>query len=386
MVIRTAVALVVFSIAWPAPNAMGDASRDATVAVAKAQWPRFDDDLDFFNLAATVRHQLDAPASDRAIVLGGRTYPAARLRQSATRLGELARRAERCIEVRPVAQHPSCRDAFEAALRAEFTLYTTRQHARFTAYYTPTIDVATRPNAHFRYPLYAPPPPAMRRATRRDIDFRNVLAGRGLELFYARDRFDIFLLHVEGGGRLSVVDRHNNPNAHFTYVSYAADNGQPFHDLAEYMLRRGMLRPGDTSRFAQRQYLRAHPEDAEEIYASSPGYVFYRESETPPLGGGGVPLMPNRALASDPSFYPAKELIAFVVAPVPLPPWSGGPLDANPGELRYRELRRFFVNQDEGHSIKGPARFDLYFGEDDYAAFLANNFRAQGAVYFPVLE
>jgi membrane-bound lytic murein transglycosylase A len=265
-------------------------------------------------------------------------------------------------------------------------LYTTRETPLLTAYYTPTIQVSERRNGAYQFPIFGLPPDGLRRITRNDIDFKNALAGRGLELYYARDRFDAYLLHVEGGGRVLVQDSSGTKPGKSRYLSYAGNNGLSLRLLEEYMVRHGMLHATDVSRHAQRQYLNAHPQFAEQILSSSPGYVYFRQSQESPEGNAGVPLTPGRSLALDPVHYPATGLVAFVVAPQPIPPGHGVPPESNPRNLRFRTLSRFFVAQDEGPYIRGAARFDLYFGEDDNALFLANNFRTAGKVFFLMLR
>lgn len=379
--------LVVFGLFWGyVANLAAQNVGGPVVRVAEANWPAFDDDVALRGLAEALERQLQTRISG-AVVLGETRYSANQLERSVERFLELARATAACLDRnrRPSARS-ACMRTFNRALRAEFVLYSTRQRARLTAYYTPTIDATIRREGEYRFPIYGlPQSPQLQHASRRDIDFGNVLAGHGLELFYARDLFDIYLMNIEGGGRIRVRDG-SGGQAHYRYLSYAGDNGLRFHLLEEYMVRHGMLRDGDVSRFAQRRYLRAHPEQAEEVYSSCPGYVFFRETPEAPLASAGVPLTPGRSLALDPDYYPATGLIAYVTARVPQRPKPGTPLDSNPPGLRYREMRQFYVGQDTGPYIEGAARFDLYFGEDDDALFLANNLRADGTVYFLVLR
>lgn len=234
----------------------------------------------------------------------------------------------------------------------------------------------------YRYPIYAlPPQQRLRHASRQAIDFGHALAGSGLALFYARDRFDLYVLQIEGGGKIRI---HGHGRTRTAYLSYAGDNGRALVPLEDYMEAHGMLSGDDRSRHAQRRYLQRHPGAARRVYSSCPYYVFFRVTREPPLGSAGVPLTPGRSLASDPRYYPLKGLIAFVQAQVPVLPAGSLPLDSNPDHLRHRWLQQFFVDQDEGPEIRGPGRFDLYFGESRQAKFLANNFLRSGTVYLLV--
>jgi len=359
-----------------------------TILVSKAHWPHLLDDLALQRLPETIEQQLRASKTTGNMILGQTHYSAAHLQRSAIRLLELARTAQRCVQdSKHTRERDSCQPDFAKAIQHEFLIYTNREPALLTAYYTPTIDVATTQNAEYRYPIYGLPQSLkLRQTSRRDIDFHQALAGHDLELYYARDRFDIFLLHVEGGGKLRIHTPHASTSPTYQYLSYAGDNGKPFHLLEEYMLQHKMLQPNNLSRFAQRHYLLHHPQQAEAVYASCPNYVFFTPTATTPAGNSGIPLTPDRSLAVDPHFYPVAGLIAYISARIPLLPDADIALDSNPHRQRYRTLQRFFISQDEGPYIKGSARFDLYFGEDNHAFFLANNLHTHGTVYFLVLK
>jgi len=373
-------ALSVGPVADASPNS-------APFLVAAADLPHFRDDLAGYRLADALERQLAAGAHGSSVVLAGRHYSADHLQRSAARFLELARNAAACRAAPPPGSAHDCAQAFDHAVRSEFAVYAIRGRAHLTAYYTPTVDVSVKRDRQFRFPIYGlPPSPELRRASRRDIDFRGALAGHGLELFYARDRYDVYLLHVEGGGKLRIHRGPDDRHPTIAYLSYAGDNGQRFRLIDETMRHHGMLHATDRSRHAQRRYLAQHPNATESVYASCPGYVFFRPTKTPPLGSAGAALTPGRSLASDPAYFAAKGLIAYVLASLPELPQQPVDLESNPCCLAFRQIGRFFIDQDEGPYIKGPARFDLYFGEDDHARFLANNLNAEGEVYFLVLK
>ncbi len=355
-----------------------------TQRVRPADLPRFDDDLMFAGLIEALERQQHAQKSAEKITLGGVEYSAAHVRASGERLRELARVAQACLEQHPSgAARAECFEAFQVAIASEFVVYTTRAPARFTAYYTPTVEVRRQPNAEFRFPIYRlPDSPRLRQLTRRDIDFRGALENRALELFYGRSRFDLYVLHVEGGGRLRIDA---DGAVQTAYLSYAGDNGRRFRPIERYMVRQRMLRE-DVSRFAQREYLRAHPRAAERILASCPWYVFFHETQAPVQGSAGALLTANRSLASDPAHYPVKGVPVFVSAWLPRLPDASIPRESNPTGVTYTHMTRFFVDQDTGPTIKGSERFDLFFGEDEYAEFLANNLQTEGRVYFLMLD
>jgi hypothetical protein len=86
--------------------------------------------------------------ADGGVVLGNTYYSIQHIRRSAKRLSELASVAKSCLKRSNSRDHCDNR-----ALHDEFRVYTTQHPARFTAYYTPSIDVAVEKNSEFRYPF-----------------------------------------------------------------------------------------------------------------------------------------------------------------------------------------------------------------------------------------
>ncbi len=378
-------ALLAMVLAGPADARVRTAEQNATVRVRTAELPLFEDDLSLAGLTLSLERQRANTEHERAVVLGGVQYSGQHIQASLDRFAELVEETRGCLtDAADAARRSACWKRFRRVLENEFVVYTTRTRAHLTAYYTPTIDVSPTPDASFRFPIYRLPDLAqLRHLSRYDIDFRGALAGHGLELFYARSRFDIYILQVEGGGRVR-IRAERDPR--IAYLIYAGDNGRPVRLLEHSLLHQGILRPDDLSRAAQRKLIEHNNPEAERALANDPSYVYFKVSDGPVIGSSGAILTPDRSLASDPAYYPTGGLLAFVRATVPVLP--NGPVspESNPDGLRYRPMSRFFLNQDEGSYIKGGARFDLFFGEGRYAEFLANNFDARGRVYFLVLK
>jgi membrane-bound lytic murein transglycosylase A len=83
-------------------------------------------------------------------------------------------------------------------------------------------------------------------------------------------------------------------------------------------------------------------------------FVFFREIREPtagPVGAIHVSLTAERSLAADPKFVPLG-------APV----WVTSETPAVAKAARNEALERLFVAQDTGGAIRGPNRFDLFFG------------------------
>lgn len=360
-------------------------SLPVTATLVPAQeLPTFTDDLGLEGLSVAVQRQLAILRGEgdrEGLQIGQERYRTERLLVSLERFSRLLSDAQTCLKA---GDEPSrCYDALGKRIRAQFLVYRL-DSSLLTGYYTPTIEVSTQRTEKYRYPIYRPPvTDRERRLSREAIDFDHKLDGKGYEIFYAADRFDLYVLHIEGGAKVVV---HDHGRRYTRYLLYSADNGQEFGHLDDYMVQHDMLRPTQRSRWDQRSYLKKHPDKVRRIFASCPGYVFFKVSDSPPTASTGALLTANRSLASDPAYYPVKGAIAYVVATIPEPPPKGTPPESNPKEIRYRTMKRFFIDQDIGHFITGPARADLFFGEGPYAEFLSNNFMTRGSIYLLVLK
>src|SRR5205823_8150069 len=133
-------------------------------------------------------------------------------------------------------------------------------------------------DAIFRYPLYARPPDLIdveprtldetctcRRLsgrveggrlqpypTRADIE-GGALAGRGLELAWVADPVSLFVLHVQGSGRLRLDD------GALVGARWAGSNGRPYRSVAQALGARGLLPDGHTTLPDVRRALEALP-------------------------------------------------------------------------------------------------------------------------------
>lgn len=88
-------------------------------------------------------------------------------------------------------------------------------------------------------------------------------------------------------------------------------------------------------------------------------YVFFKEQSGPgPLGALNVPVTPHGTVAADPNFVPLG-------APVFL-------------QLDRPEASGVWVAQDVGGAIKGPNRFDTFWGSGPEAVAIAGGMSASG--------
>ncbi|MBL7666044.1 MAG: MltA domain-containing protein [Bacteriovoracaceae bacterium] len=352
----------------------------------------FNDDLEYKNLLLAIERQkayfARAPLKGK-IKFGNDTYDRDILGKSLNQLEFMIRKYILCVESMRGFNLPFgtektyCQKEFSKAVNQKFKIYKPQEdiqrredisgpgRALFTAYYSPDFNGSLTKTETFKNPIYSlPTDPALKKLTRKEIDFQNKLDGKNLELFYVEESlFDLYLLSVEGGGRVKVGEDYH-------YISYAGANGHPFKFLYHYLIDNGLLPMNQAGLEEQRQYLETNPHQQEAVYSSNPSYIFFKITLDEPMGVGSIPLTSERSLALDSKIYSQPGLLNFVVSKKPY-------LD-EAGKVRYKNFSRFFLGQDTGGAIKGRARADLYMGFGREAQIQANNMKYYGEQYFLV--
>jgi membrane-bound lytic murein transglycosylase A len=268
----------------------------------------------------------------------------------------------------------------------------------FTGYYQPVIEGRASPTTEYRYPLYRTPPdlvaaeqvtlePQMTvervigRAegeqfvpyyTRKEIDEFGVLRGRGLEIAWVKDPIELFFLHIQGSGIVSL------PDGSRLNVGYAAQNGWPYRSIGRLLIDNGKVAKDEMSMQRLRRYFAENPLEQNEIFAYNPSYVFFRVNREGALGSLEVPVTAGRSIATDARLFP-KAALAFIQTQIPI-------IDADGQLAGWRPIARFVLNQDTGGAIRGYQRADLYFGTGDEAAGLAGYMNSSGKMFFLLLK
>jgi membrane-bound lytic murein transglycosylase A len=174
------------------------------------------------------------------------------------------------------------------------------------------------------------------------------LAGRGLELAWVADPYELFFLHIQGSGRIHL------PDGAVLRVGYAGQNGHRYVAVGRLLVERGILPRGQAGMEAILAWMRANPAAATALMHENPSFIFFRELTGPgPLGSLGVALTPGTSIAADPAFLPpgAPALVATTTADGP--------------------FARLMVAQDTGGAIRGANRIDIFFGAGADARRLA---------------
>lgn len=297
-----------------------------------------------------------------------------------------------CAEAAGLAQAPpdEVRRFFERAFRPYAASGRDGDEGLFTGYFEIEVRGARAPGGPYSVPLYRLPQdhvqadlgafdPALKGHrivgrvengrllpyySRADIE-HGALGGRGLEMLWIDDPVDVFMLHVQGSGRVVLPDRS------VVRVGFAGHNGRPYESIGRALIEQGELQPGKASWNDIRDWILRNPDKAVGLFSLNPRYIFFRvldgiPPEAGPIGAQGVPLTPGRSLAVDRRYIPLG-----------LPVWLDTTWPSEPG----RPLRRLVVAQDAGGAIKGVVRGDFFWGYGDAALAYAGKMKSRGRYY-----
>jgi len=236
-----------------------------------------------------------------------------------------------------------------------------------TGYYEPEIDGARSRNPDYAWPIYSLPETIPSPACTNDCgDDRpplsrgsieeGELAGRGLEIAWARDLVDLYFLQVQGSGILRL------PDGETMRIGYAGNNGYPYTSIGRLMRDQGLLAAGQTTAEGIAAWLRENPERGRAIMQSNRRYIFFNElTGAGPLGSLGRPVTPRATVAADPAFVPLG-------APVFL-------------DLEHDVADGLWIAQDTGSAIRGANRFDTFWGAGEAAYAIASGMASRGQAY-----
>ena len=224
---------------------------------------------------------------------------------------------------------------------------------QLTSYYEPVMKASRQPIAGYEVPLYKAPAGLGNRKpwfSRQDIDTlpEAKAALRGREIAWLADPIDALVLHIQGSGRLSLVEADGSQRT--VRVAFAGSNDQPYHSVNQWLLEQGVSKinpwPDATKAWAAQ-----NPQRVNQLLWSNPRYIFFREEPLSeldaafgPRGAQGVPLTPGRSIAVDRDAIPYGTPVWLVS--------RGG----------AASLQRLVMAQDTGSAIVGAVRADYFAG------------------------
>ncbi|MFW6058773.1 MAG: MltA domain-containing protein [Phycisphaeraceae bacterium] len=288
---------------------------------------------------------------------------------------------------RELLRQANSASAFERAIRDEFHCYTSvgyddRGSVLYTGYFTPIFQGSRQRTERYRHPLYKRPDslvtePRTGRPLGRRTDDGEIVSWPpraelersdlldGLELVYLPDKFDAYIIHINGSARIDLR------NGETMYVGYAGKTDREYRGIGQALLDEGVFTPERLSLPAIRQYFTENPHLQDRYINRNESYVFFTEYDGGnwPSGSIGVKVATKRTLATDKSVFPRAGVVLVDTAI----PTQGG------GERRFTQ---FMLDQDTGGAIRAAGRADIYMGIGDNAETLAGRQFAEGRLYY----
>lgn len=330
---------------------------------------------------------LEQPEAQAEFIFAGESYSTQQVRDS-------------LLDVKERLAQWGLSEDFFLYLRDNYQFYRTAvKEVHFTGYFEARLKGSLKPSATYAYPLYRKPddlvqidlsqfyffdrfkglPRTIRGRLntdnrivpyydRREIDSRQALAGRGLEMVWIDDPIDLFFLQIQGSG---LVELESGGSLR---VNYADSNGHPYRAIGRLLVEQGVLSREDVSMQSIRRYLEQHPEEMAEIFHYNPSYVFFRQVAEGPRGAIGVPLTPLRSIAVDPYIFP-RGVLCTIDTQLPV-------FDKDNRLTGWQPFRGFVLNQDTGGVIRGPARLDLFTGNGPQSELIAGHLNQTGTLHF----
>lgn len=277
-------------------------------------------------------------------------------------------------------------EQLQAAVKREFVIYQSVGNDKqgtviFTGYFEPIYRGSRKPTAEYRYPLYRKPTNfstwAKPHPTRAQLEGEDGLLGNksplsGYEVVWLRDRLEAFLVHVQGSAKIQLSD------GKMMSVGFDGSTDYPYTSIGKELIEEGIFQPEELSLPVLIEYLQKHPQDLDKYLPRNNRFIFFRETNgAPPKGSLGVPVTPERSIATDKTIMPPGAL-ALIRTQIPY---------ANPtGSLEKRSVNRFVLDQDTGSAIKGAGRVDIFMGTGKTAGDRAGLISDTGQLYYLLLK
>ncbi len=167
---------------------------------------------------------------------------------------------------------------------------------------------------------------------------------------WSDDPVEVFFLQVQGSGRLRLSDGSS------VRIGYDDQNGHPYKAIGNWLIRNGYMKASEMSMQRIQAWANQHPEQLDKLLNQNPSFVFFkaRDIDNPnegPIGAQGLPLTAQGSVAVDRKFLPLGTPL-IVEASQENPPL---------------QFTKAVVAQDTGGAIKGPLRFDFFWGTGEDA-------------------
>lgn len=274
----------------------------------------------------------------------------------------------------------------QASVKNEFAFYQSpgkdgKGDVLFTSYYEPIYQASRVPTAEYRYPLYRLPASFNRwrkpHPTRMQLEGKDGLLGgksrlHGLEIVWLRDRLEAFLAQIQGSARVVLTD------GRMVTLGFAGKTAYPYTSIGKELAKDGKLPLSGLTLPVMINYFIQYPFELSNYLPRHRGFVFFRETNGAPATGClGVPVTAERSIATDKSLMPPGALALI---------HTDLPFANNFGQMEYRSVSRYVLDQDTGSAIKGAGRVDYFMGTGKQAGDRAGITGSRGHLYYLLLK
>lgn len=169
-------------------------------------------------------------------------------------------------------------------------------------------------------------------------------------LGWSDDPVAVFFLQIQGSGRLET------DTGDVLRVGYDDQNGHPYKAVGSWLVKKGYLKKHQLSMQNIQKWAKENPSEVNTLLDQNPSFVFFKErvvknQNEGPVGAQGLPLTSQGSVAVDRKHVPLGTPLIVQVSQ------DNPPLN----------FTRPVVAQDTGGAIRGPLRFDFFWGFGDSA-------------------
>ncbi len=276
--------------------------------------------------------------------------------------------------------------ALAAAVRKEFDVYESvgkdnQGTVDFTGYFEATYRASRVRTGDYRYPLYRTPAdfanwpqPHPTRLQLEGADGLQASRGklRGQEMVWLRDRLEAYLVQVQGSARLTLTD------GKIMTIGVSNKTNYPYVSIGKELAKAGKVRLEDLSLPFLIQYFQTHPGELDQYIPRNQRFIFFQETNGAPATGNlGIPVTPERSIATDKSIMPPG---ALAVIQTRFPYYNAAQT------IELQDVSHFVLDQDTGGAIKGPGRVDIFMGTGTKAKARAGLINTPGRLYYLLLK
>lgn len=268
------------------------------------------------------------------------------------------------------------------------TVYSTSTTGLMTGYYEPLLEISEKKDREHSTPILSTPDDliivdlAELYPKLKGMRLRGKVVGRKLVPYddrsgiikrhdlekyavgWSNDPVGVFFLQIQGSGRLQTKD------GRVIRVGYDDQNGHPYKAVGQWLVDKGYLKRHELSMQKIKHWAETHPKELDTLLNQNPSFVFFKTREVTdpdegPIGAQGLPLTPRASVAVDRKYVPLGTPVLVSVK------------QDNPS----LEFVRPVVAQDTGGAIRGPIRFDYFWGFGPEAGANAGRQKSQAEAW-----